>query len=263
MKRHRWIKWPLAMLPIVILALFMVGGVALATDKPSHDDGDLDIGAPWGPADQTDPNRVEVTYTVQASGGVPQVAIDAVNDGIQAWIKAINKREAGWDFDIVPYGGGSGPSGSFAGRSILACHKGGNDSKGCDGGGDGGDDDKADIEIKLKKGGGLVAGQALSSFDSEGYRVGVKIQISGSAFGLENDTDTITEVTMHELGHALGLGHHSNEDDLMGRTVGHDDATGTPFTSISGCDLDGFEESHHWLTNDPPPHLNHVTSIDC
>ena len=49
----------------------------------------------------------------------------------------------------------------------------------------------------------------------------------------------------------------------MGQTVGHTD--GTTITAISGCDLDGFEEAHHWLTNDGTtvPHLNHVGSIVC
>ena len=91
----------------------------------------------------------------------------------------------------------------------------------------------------------------------------VKIQISGSAFGLENDTATIKEITMHEWGHALSLGHHSNENDLMGRTVGHEG--GLPFTSISACDLDGFEAAHHWLTTDlsATPHLQHDPIITC
>ena len=88
----------------------------------------------------------------------------------------------------------------------------------------------------------------------------VKIQISGSAFGLENDAATIQQVAMHEIGHALGLGHHSNESDLMGRTVGYEG--GGP----SSCDLDGFVKVHEWLTLDlaaQGAYRVSATSIEC
>lgn len=65
---------------------------------------------------------------------------------------------------------------------------------------------------------------------------------------------------MHELGHALGLDHHSNEEDLMGPTVGYEG--GGP----SACDLDGFEKAHEWLTADlgaNGAYRTDATSIEC
>ena len=237
---------------VALVASLAIGGVVLAAA------GTLDIGAPWGPANQTADKHVEVTYTIKASGNIPDATVEAVEDGVTAWIEAINTREGGaWVFDIVPFSDSTLPSGVSRGSPVFACHRGQGspDKGGCGNGDDGG---KPDIEIQLKKGGGLIAGSAQSTIEN-GFRVHVKIQISGSAFGLANLTDTITEVTKHELGHAFGLGHHSNEDDLMGRTVGS-------IGGISACDLDGFEESQHWLTTDPTatvPHTNHVLSIAC
>ncbi len=252
----------LGILSFVFALVGALRGTALATDKPQHDNGALRIGAPWGPANQdlTDPLRVVVTFEVKASKNIPPSAVVAVEDGIDAWEFAIDDREFGWDFDLVPFGN-AGATASAA-RSPLFSHN-PNAPPGHGGGGGGNGEDKPDIQIQLKKGGGLIAGQALSTLDGDGFRVGAKIKISGSFLGTASAAVTIKEITMHELGHALSLGHHSNPDDLMGGTVG--DANGNPITSISGCDLDGFEEAHHWLTADKvtTPHLNHDTSITC
>ena len=207
--------------------------LALATDDPNHDSGTLAVRAPWGPANQ-DPNdslRVEVTYRVRANGRIPVAAVDAVEAAIDTWEAAINGCESGWAFDLVEFSGGP-PS-------------------------------KPDIKIRLKKGGGRVAGQSLRKIDRDGFTVGAKIIISGSFLGTPSDVDTITEITLHEFGHALSLGHHSNQNDLMGTSLGHSD--GTPIDSVSECDLDGFEAAHHWLAIDltATPHLNHATSIVC
>ena len=93
MKGHRWIKWALLALPLAILATFLVGSVALATHiQPGDSTGTLGISRPWGPADQdaNNPLHVELTYTIKASGSVPDAAVQAVEAGITAWINAIN-----------------------------------------------------------------------------------------------------------------------------------------------------------------------------
>ena len=90
---------------------------------------------------------------------------------------------------------------------------------------------------------------------SSGFRVQVKIQISGSAFGSVNNDAEVREVALHELGHALGDGHHPYQNDPMGRPVGHI-GSASPSLSMSKCDVDGVAVSHHWLT-----HWNHLNEI--
>jgi hypothetical protein len=241
----------------VTVLFFVFTGVGLAAS------GTLDINAPWGPADQdpSDSSRVEVTYTIKASGNVSAAAISAVQDAIDEWNDDINGRESDWTFDLVPLSDATATSSSGSGPPgfIVFSHNPNHSPPGQGGdnpGGGGSDDSKADIEIQIKNGGGVIAGSAQSTFEN-GFRTHVKIQISGSSFGLANDTATVNEIALHELGHGLGLGHHSNQDDLMGTTVGYEG--GGP----SACDLDGFEASHQWLVYGEAPSPNDVDSIVC
>ena len=115
----------------------------------------------------------------------------------------------------------------------------------------------ADISVKFKTGGGMIAGQALRKFDRQGFISSVNLTISGSGFGLRNSQATIAEITRHEMGHALGLG-HANFDDLMDPTVGGS-------SLISSCDREGVRQANHWKLADgaATPHQPHVTHIGC
>lgn len=116
---------------------------------------------------------------------------------------------------------------------------------------------KANVNIKFKQGGGRIAGQALRHFDKNGFIKSVDLTISGSAFGDPNNQATIAEITRHEMGHALGLG-HANFDDLMDPTVGG-------VNTISACDVEGVKAANHWKLVDGvnTPHRPHVTHVGC
>jgi len=118
---------------------------------------------------------------------------------------------------------------------------------------------KGDIEIHFKQGGGMIAGQALSKFDANGFITSVRIQISGSAFGTENNALIVEQITKHESGHALGIGHANFAGDLMSTTV--QAGTGT----ISTCDTDSVIAANHWklVDGDTSPHAPHVNHVHC
>jgi matrixin len=118
---------------------------------------------------------------------------------------------------------------------------------------------KPDIDVKFKKGGGVIAGQALRHSDGNGFIDSVRLMISGSAFGAPNNVDTVEQITKHEMGHSLGLGHANFDGDLMSTTV--QSGTGT----ISSCDVQGVSEANHWKLVDgsDEAHHPHVTHVHC
>lgn len=240
-------KWPVL---LALAGVLVPAGVAWAAA------GTLGLAPPWGTENLVTRDGVRgiaLTYSIKTSGSIPQEAVDAVESAIMAWNDAIATRSLGqdWFFVLEPMDGGSASGGGAPSFSHKPQHDPGSKGKG---GGSGGD---PDITIQIKKGGGVIAGSAQRSFNADGFVVGVKIQISGSAFGLANDPATIEQVTMHEVGHALSLGHHSSEDDLMGETVGYEG--GGP----SDCDLDGFVLAHDWVVTGADTPYVAATSIIC
>jgi hypothetical protein len=117
---------------------------------------------------------------------------------------------------------------------------------------------KANITIQFKTGGGRIAGMALRHFDGEGFISSGKITISGSAFGSSNNTETVAQISRHEVGHLLGLGHSNSFGDLMDPVIG-------PVDQISACDVAGVFEASHWYLVDGAASLHspHVSVISC
>jgi predicted Zn-dependent protease len=116
---------------------------------------------------------------------------------------------------------------------------------------------KADINLRFRRGGGMVQGQALRKIDREDFIRSCDFNAAGMAFGAPNDLATLGEITRHEMGHCLGLG-HANFDDLMDPTVGG-------VSTISACDVEAVRQANHWKLVDAAitPHAPHVTHIGC
>ena len=118
---------------------------------------------------------------------------------------------------------------------------------------------KPNIKIKFKRGGGVIAGQALRKFDDGGFIKSVDLTISGSNFGEGNNPDIVGRITKHEMGHALGTGHANFDGDLLSTSVG------AGISAISPCDVDTVIAANHWKLADAitTPHVPHVTHVHC
>lgn len=118
--------------------------------------------------------------------------------------------------------------------------------------------EKIDINVQFKKGGGMIAGQALRKFDGNSFIDSVQIQISGSAFGTPSNVATVKQITRHEMGHALGIGHANFDGDLMSTTV----QSGSENVSI--CDINGVKAANHLKFEDnSSPHHPHTDHVHC
>lgn len=69
---------------------------------------------------------------------------------------------------------------------------------------------------------------------------------------------------IHEIGHALGLGHVTPRDqsiDIMGYGWAWADPDVTPI--LSDCDIEGIRTVFGWVYNNEPPHPSSVTEVTC
>jgi predicted Zn-dependent protease len=102
---------------------------------------------------------------------------------------------------------------------------------------------RADITIQMKVGGGFVLGSALPK-TSTPFTCELdiaSIQLSGKAFGLALSSAGTRNIARHEIGHALGLGHSDNPNDLMHGSFESPEFVGDVDVPISQCDKDGLE----------------------
>lgn len=98
----------------------------------------------------------------------------------------------------------------------------------------------ADIEIYFREDGGHKAGETRNYFDGYGFLTKSRVVISEAAFGFGFTVPQLEQITRHEMGHVLGLGHSTFEGSLMTRNV-------DPYTgSISDCEVNAVYEAQHW-----------------
>lgn len=98
----------------------------------------------------------------------------------------------------------------------------------------------ADVEIYFRDDGGHKAGETRNYFDGNGFLTKSRVIVSEAAFGFGFNIHQLEQITKHEIGHVLGLGHSTFDGSLMTRKVDPD--TG----SVSDCEINAVYKAQHW-----------------
>jgi predicted Zn-dependent protease len=130
--------------------------------------------------------------------------------------------------------------------------------------------DDADIEVQFVEGfGGMVAGATMIKYDDEGLinkatiilpKAAFYVEYESETFGVQYSSQKLEEIAVHEMGHALGLGHANFASDLMSQRLSNED-TG----NISECDVTGVMYANQWklIKNDIEPYSPKKDEVNC
>ena len=93
-------------------------------------------------------------------------------------------------------------------------------------------DDNEDIKISFKNDGKRIAGKTVNYFDQFGFIRQSHITVSEESYDRDFSSSQIEQITLHELGHVLGLDHANFRGNLMTERVD----IGSP--TISSCEIE-------------------------
>jgi hypothetical protein len=104
-------------------------------------------------------------------------------------------------------------------------------------------DDNEDIKISFKNDGKRIAGKTVNYFDQFGFLRQSHITVSEESYDRDFSPSQIEQITLHELGHVLGLDHANFRGNLMTERVD----IGSP--TISSCELEAVKIANAWRVN--------------
>jgi predicted Zn-dependent protease len=102
-----------------------------------------------------------------------------------------------------------------------------------------------------------IVGETILHGSSNGLIDGAQINIATAAFGSVFGTAQIKQIAMHEIGHALGIGHANFIGDIMAPAINYEKV------AISRCDVNAVLSANQWKlegsnTTPEPPQADHV-----
>ena len=104
-------------------------------------------------------------------------------------------------------------------------------------------DNNEDIKISFKNDGKRIAGKTVNYFDQLGFIRQSHITVSEESYDRDFSPSQIEQITLHELGHVLGLDHANFGGNLMTERVD----IGSP--SISSCEIEAVHIANAWRVN--------------
>ena len=104
-------------------------------------------------------------------------------------------------------------------------------------------DDNEDIKISFKNDGKRIAGKTVNYFDQFGFIRQSHITVSEESYDRDFSSSQIEQITLHELGHVLGLDHANFRGNLMTERVD----IGSP--TISSCEIEAVHIANAWKVN--------------
>ena len=104
-------------------------------------------------------------------------------------------------------------------------------------------DDNEDIKISFKNDGKRIAGKTVNYFDQFGFIRQSHITVSEESYDRDFSSSQIEQITLHELGHVLGLDHANFRGNLMTERVD----IGSP--TISSCEIEAVHIANAWRVN--------------
>ena len=132
------------------------------------------------------------------------------------------------------------------------------------------ENDDGDIEVQFVDGfGGMIAGATMIKYDDEGLinkatiilpKAAFYVEYESETFGVQYSSQKLEEITVHEMGHALGLGHANFAGDLMSQTLSNEHTV-----NISECDVTGVLYANQWklMNNGSEPDNPREDEVDC
>lgn len=105
------------------------------------------------------------------------------------------------------------------------------------------DGSDGDIKISFKNDGKKIAGKTVNYFDRFGFIRQSEIIVSEESYDRDFSSSQIEQITLHELGHVLGLEHANFRGNLMTERVD------IGSTTISSCEIQAVNIANSWIVN--------------